>query len=984
MSFKIGIDVGSTTLKTVVLNDDNNIVEKSYQRHFSKVRELTVEHLQSLAPLLEGHPLKAVITGSAGLGIAKSADVEFVQEVFATAGAVKSMLPDTDVVIELGGEDAKILFLQGTLEERMNGSCAGGTGAFIDQMATLMDVTPTELDQLSMGYEKIYPIASRCGVFAKSDIQPLLNQGARHEDIAASIFQSVVEQTITGLAQGRPIKGKVLFLGGPLSFFKGLQDRFVETLGLSAEDAIFHPLAPYFVALGAALQAEALDDSAAIDYNTLLDKLVNSNDSLGGLESQPPLFRDQREYDDFIARHAKVTAESVDIDSYSGNAYLGIDAGSTTTKVALIDEDKRILYRHYVTNGGNPVPVIREQLQKIYALCGDHIRIAGSAVTGYGEELMQAAFGIDFGLVETVAHFTAAKHFHPEVDFIIDIGGQDIKCFTIRDGTVDSVILNEACSSGCGSFIQTFAKGLGYPIEEFARLALFAEHPVDLGSRCTVFMNSSVKQAQKDGATVGDISAGLAMSVIKNALYKVIRARSADELGQHVVVQGGTFLNDAVLRAFEMELDREVVRPQVSELMGAYGAALYAMENAPEETNLITFQQLLDFTHKAVAAVCRRCTNHCALTVNTFADGRRFVSGNKCEKGAGEAEANDLPNLVQVKYEKLMNYPMGAGDRMTIGLPMVLNMYDNLPFWATFFAELNCTTVLSGQSSRNLYMKGQNTIPSDTVCYPAKLVHGHMVELLEKKVDRIFYPCMSYNFDEGISDNCYNCPVVAYYPELIKANMADVEPLLVANHLSLNDREFFYGKIFDILKDVVPNLRREEIPPAAEKAYAAMERYRDDVMAKGVKALDFAKESGLKTIILASRPYHIDPEINHGVDKLLTSLGFVVVTEDAVPYDREKHPRNVLNQWTYHARMYAAADYVGTVENTEMVQLVSFGCGLDAVTTDEVRDILREKGKLYTQLKIDEINNLGAAKIRMRSLLAAMEERTPATVKGGR
>lgn len=980
MIYKVGIDVGSTTLKTVVLNEDNNIIEKSYQRHFSKVREAAVDHLKELAPLLQGHSLKVAITGSAGLGIAKAADIEFVQEVFATAGAVRRLLPDTDVVIELGGEDAKILFLQGTLEERMNGSCAGGTGAFIDQMATLLNVTPGELDELSENYEKIYPIASRCGVFAKSDIQPLLNQGARKEDIAASIFQSVVDQTVTGLAQGREIKGKVLFLGGPLSFFKGLQKRFVETLGLTEEQAYFPPLAPYYVALGAALNAEALPDAKAISYDDLLTRLEAATETGESLNMQEPLFANQEELDRFQARHASVTLEETDISTYQGKAYLGIDAGSTTTKIVLLDDKCHILYRHYVSNGGNPVPVIRDQLLNILSLCGEKIEIVSSAVTGYGEELIQAAFGVDYGLVETVAHFSAARWFYPEVDFIIDIGGQDIKCFTIRDGSVDSVILNEACSSGCGSFIETFAKSLGYPIAEFSQMALLAEHPMDLGSRCTVFMNSSVKQAQKDGATVGDISAGLAMSVVKNALYKVIRARSAEDLGQHVVVQGGTFLNDAVLRAFERELGHEVVRPQVSELMGAFGAALNAMSYEPEQSGLLSFSELLDFTHSATAAVCRKCTNNCALTINTFGDGHRFVSGNKCERGAGVAELKDIPNMVQYKYDSISQYPLKEGKRLRVGLPLVLNMYDNLPFWATFFGELGCQVVLSGKSSRKMYMKGQQTIPSDTVCYPAKLVHGHMIDLIEQGVDTIFYPCMTYNFDEGISDNCYNCPVVAYYPEVIDSNMVGVAPKLISEHLSLNDREFFYQRIFEILKDVVPNLRLEEIKPAALKAYDAMYAHRNMVLEAGKEALRYAEEQDKSVIVLASRPYHVDPEINHGIDKLLNTLDFVVLTEDAVPYEQEHHERNVLNQWTYHARMYSAAEWVTTRPNTEMVQLVSFGCGLDAVTSDEVRDILRDKGKLYTQLKIDEINNLGAAKIRMRSLVAAIEERKGSSV----
>ena len=982
MSYKLGIDVGSTTLKTVVLNDDDKIIEKSYQRHFSKVREMTLAHIGGLSALLRGHELKVAVTGSAGLGISKNARLEFVQEVFATAGAVKRVVPQTDVVIELGGEDAKIIFLKGTLEERMNGTCAGGTGAFIDQMATLLNITADELDELSFGYEKIYPIASRCGVFAKSDIQPLLNQGARKEDIAASIFQAVVDQTITGLAQGREIKGNVLFLGGPLSFLKGLQKRFTQVLGLTQKNAIFPALAPYFVALGAAYYAGNMPDSASLTFDELNAKLSGTDESGSSLECMPPLFENEDEYARFQARHAKMGVLERDIATYQGKAYLGIDAGSTTTKVALIDAEGNLLYKHYIGNAGNPLPVLKEQIERMRKLCGDKISITSSAVTGYGEELVQAAFGVDFGVVETSAHFAAAKHFNPRVDFIIDIGGQDIKCFTIKDGAVDSVILNEACSSGCGSFIETFAKSLGYPISEFAKLALFADAPVDLGSRCTVFMNSSVKQAQKDGATVGDISAGLAVSVIKNALYKVIRAKNADELGGHIVVQGGTFLNDAVLRSFEKELGRDVIRLSISELMGAYGAALYAMEHEPETSGLITAEKIEKFTHTATPAVCKRCTNKCSLTVNTFADSDKpFVSGNKCERGAGRSKTAELPNVMRYKYDYVVNYPLHDGGRATIGIPLALNMYENLPFWAEFFKSLNCTVVLSGQSSRELYMKGQGTIPSDTVCYPAKLVHGHIEDLIQKGVKTIFYPCMSYNFDEGISDNCFHCPVVAYYPELIKANMSDVGRVsFISPHLSLNDEKAFVKKAMGIFKGVIPNLALSEVKMAAKKGYEAYRRFREDIILQGERALETARETGAKVIVMASRPYHADPEINHGIDNLLTSLGFVILTEDCVSHLYGKPRLNVLNQWTYHARMYNAARFVTENDNMDMVQLVSFGCGIDAVTTDEVRDILRESGKLYTLLKIDEINNLGAAKIRMRSLLAAMNEREGARV----
>jgi len=981
MVYKVGIDVGSTTLKTVVLGGNDRIIEKSYKRHMSKVREATLEHLESLADILQGHQLKVAVTGSAGLGVAKEYGLDFVQEVFATAGAVRRDLPQTDVVIELGGEDAKIIFFGGALEDRMNGTCAGGTGSFIDQMATLLGVGIDELDQLSAKAEKIYPIASRCGVFAKSDIQPLLNQGARKEDLAASIFQAVVEQTVAGLAQGRKIEGNVLFLGGPLSFMKGLQRQFTETLKLDEQSAIFPTLAPNFVALGSAYHAQTLPDSAALTYDELIQRLRGVPDKTAVLESQPPLFESKAAYDVFKARHDKMSVQHRDITGYSGRAYLGIDAGSTTTKLVLLAQDGAMLYKHYVSNGGNPLPVVKAQLERIHGLCAGRIEIAGSAVTGYGEELMCEAFGVDHGLVETLAHFTAARHFDPEVDFIIDIGGQDIKCFTIRDGGVDDVILNEACSSGCGSFIQTFATSLGYEIDEFARLALFAENPVDLGTRCTVFMNSSVKQAQKDGATVGDISAGLAVSVIKNALYKVIRARSADELGSHIVVQGGTFLNDAVLRSFEQELGRDVVRLSISELMGAYGAALHAMQSTQEPSTLITPEGLEAFTHSATPATCKRCTNHCALTVNAFCDKRKFISGNKCELGAGAQEASGLPNLVAYKYDKLFALQRireGEG-RPRVGIPLVMNIYDTLPFWAPFFDELGCDVVLSGHSNRELYMQGQHTIPSDTVCYPAKIAHGHIEALAEQKVDFVFYPCMTYNFDEGIADNCYNCPVVAYYPEAIGANVSSLQDTkYLCPHLSLNDDRFFLKRIYPILAEVLPGLKKDKLGDAARAAYAAYTAHQQDVLEAGQRAIDYAVERGKRMIVLACRPYHIDPEIIHGIDKLLTSLGFVVLTDDSIP-QRGKPKLNILNQWTYHARMFGAAQFVAEQPDAQLVQLVSFGCGLDAVTSDEVRDILRSSGKFYTQLKIDEISNLGAAKIRLRSLLAAIKEREAVT-----
>ena len=770
MALRIGIDIGSTTVKVVVLDDQNQLLFRSYERHYSKTRERTCETLRGLKDLLGGQQIQLLITGSAGLGVAKAAGLDFVQEVYATAAAVRTFIPQADAVIELGGEDAKIIFFGNTLEERMNGSCAGGTGAFIDQMATLLNVSVDELDELSLKHEKIYPIASRCGVFAKSDIQPILNQGGRKEDVAASIFQAVVDQTVAGLTQGRELKGTIVFLGGPLHFLQGLRERFVETLHLDSDHAVFPQDGDCFAAIGAAL---CTDEGQTRTFEQALDLLEHAANVAAPVDTMDPLFTSQEEYEAFSARHQAMTVPRVDLAGYTGPAYLGIDAGSTTTKMVLIDPDGDILYDFYSSNQGNPVSIVLPQLREIYARCGDRVEIRGAAVTGYGEDLIKNAFSCDLGLVETVAHLNAARHFTPDVDFIIDIGGQDMKCFKIRNGAVDSILLNEACSSGCGSFIETFAKALGYNIADFSKMGLFAQHPVNLGSRCTVFMNSSVKQAQKDGASVEDISAGLSISVVKNAIYKVIRAANADDLGKHIVVQGGTFLNDAVLRSFELEIGRQVTRPAISGIMGAYGAALAAQEAGLERSALLSAEDLAHFTHEARPATCKLCTNHCSLTINRFDGGRKFISGNRCSRPLGR-EKVEIPDLMKFKYEYLRTLQgkgAGTGARGRIGIPFGLNMYENLPFWYTLFTELNFEVVLSPESTRSLYIKGQQTIPSDTVCYPAKLLHGHVMALLEEGVDAIFYPCMSYNFDEHLADNHYNCPVVAYYPDLLSVNI---------------------------------------------------------------------------------------------------------------------------------------------------------------------------------------------------------------------
>ena len=974
MSLRIGIDIGSTTVKVVVLDEQNKLLFRSYERHYSKTRERACETLKSISGQLSGQRVKLVITGSAGLGVAKAAGLDFVQEVYATAAAVNTYIPDTDAVIELGGEDAKIIFFGGALEERMNGSCAGGTGAFIDQMATLMNVSVNELDSLSLKHEKIYPIASRCGVFAKSDIQPILNQGGRKEDVAASIFQAVVDQTVAGLTQGRELKGKIVFLGGPLHFLMGLRQRFVETLKLDGEHAVFPEDGDCFAAMGAALCAT---DYEPVPFEDALKRLEESRETNTSADTMPPLFDTQEEYDAFLARHNASRPPEADIHTYAGPAWLGMDAGSTTTKLALITADGGLLYTYYHSNLGNPVSIVLEQLKKIYELCGDRIQIKGAAVTGYGEDLIKNAFSCDLGLVETVAHYKAAAHFNPDVDFIIDIGGQDMKCFKIRNGAVDSIMLNEACSSGCGSFIETFAKALGSNIADFSKMGLFAKKPVNLGSRCTVFMNSSVKQAQKDGASVKDISAGLSISIVKNAIYKVIRAASADDLGQHIVVQGGTFLNDAVLRSFERELGREVTRPTIAGIMGACGAALAARDLHLERSALLSSQDLEKFTHTAKPATCGLCTNHCSLTVNTFDGGRRFISGNRCSRPLGE-EPHHLPDLMRYKYQKLRalhGKGDGDGSRGRIGIPFGLNMYENLPFWFTFFTKLNFEVVLSPESSRKLYLKGQRTIPSDTVCYPAKLLHGHVEALVEAGVDAVWYPCMSYNNDEGIGDNHYNCPVVAYYPELIAANVPSLKQTRFLDPYVGLWRHKDFGKRIAQLMHQEFGIPKKESAAAARAAYEAYEAYVHDVRATGKEYIDYARSHGLNIIVVCGRPYHIDPEINHGINDLITSFGFVLVTEDALSYLEGYAPRKVLNQWTFQSRMYNAARYVCTQPDMQVVQLVSFGCGTDAITTDEMRSILEDGDKLYTQLKIDDISNLGAVKIRIRSLMAAIDAR---------
>lgn len=971
--YSLGIDIGSTTVKTVLRQDETVVYEK-YERHMAQVRQKTLAMLEEMRPILEGMQFCVALSGSAGLGLAEACNVPFVQEVFATGEVVKKLEPDTSAVIELGGEDAKIIFFEGGTDERMNGTCAGGTGAFIDQMATLLNMSTDEMDEISLNHKRIYPIASRCGVFAKTDVQPLLNQGANKEDVAASIYQAVVNQTIAGLAQGRKIKGKVLFLGGPLYYCKGLRERFKETLGLSEDEAVFPEYGRYAVALGASLFA--VKAGVFTDIDTLSQKIFSSISTTTVSNRLPPLFTGREDYAAFRARHAKADVGQIDIGSYSGNAYLGIDCGSTTTKMVLLSDKKEILYSFYSSNRGNPVEIVKEQLLHIYDLCGDRIKVAGSAVTGYGEELIKNAFGVDMGLVETIAHYAAAKHFQPDVDFILDIGGQDIKCFRIKNGAIDSIMLNEACSSGCGSFIETFAKSMGHSIEDFANKGLFSPAPVNLGSRCTVFMNSSVKQSQRDGATVEDISAGLSISVVKNAIYKVIRATSPDELGEHIVVQGGTFYNDAVLRAFEMELGKEVIRPSIAGLMGAYGAALRSMKLTA--STIITRDALDHFVHTAKSTVCKGCTNNCHLTVNTFSDGKRFISGNQCEKGLGlSANTESTPNLHEFKRNyltslKTQEVPNSKG---VIGLPLSLGMYELLPLWHGLFSSLGFKVKVSSMSTKRTYEKGQFSIPSDTACYPAKIMHGHIEELVDEGVDAIFYPCLTYNIDEKHSDNHYNCPVVAYYSELLNGNMESLEKTkFLFPYLNINNRREFAKGLFSYLAPFFKGIKISEIKKAIKKGFEAYDSFMEAVRREGERAVAWARENGKRIMVLAGRPYHIDAEIGHGIDKLANSLGFVVVSEDSICHLADPQPVNVLNQWTYHARLYRAARFVCENPDAELVQLVSFGCGVDAITTDEVRSILEDKGKFYTQIKIDEITNLGAVKIRLRSLIGALEQ----------
>ncbi len=983
MVTRAGIDVGSTTVKLVFLNKQNQPIFTKYERHFSDVKAATERILkEGLARIGADQPVTMSITGSGGMGLAEVLGIPFVQEVIACTRTVETIIPETDVAIELGGEDAKITFFDGALEQRMNGSCAGGTGAFIDQMAVLLKTDANGVNELAKNYQTIYPIASRCGVFAKTDVQPLINEGAAKEDIAASIFQAVVNQTIAGLAAGRKIKGKVAFLGGPLFFMSELRKRFVETLAIQPEDVIFPEQPQLFVAMGAALYSE---DAAECTLEELIQRLVNSQATdLQPSDTLPPLFNSAEDLADFRERHAQAQAKEKPLSQHTGVTFLGIDAGSTTTKVTLIDEDGHLLFSFYGNNQGQPLETTMTVLKSLYQQLPEEVFIGKAAVTGYGEQLIKNALKVDIGEVETMAHYKAANHFQPGVDFILDIGGQDMKAMTIKNGVLSSIQLNEACSSGCGSFIETFAQSLKYNVKDFALAALESQAPVDLGSRCTVFMNSKVKQVQKEGASVGDISAGLSYSVIKNAIYKVIKVRRPEELGEKIVCQGGTFYNEAVLRAFEKISGREVVRPSIAGLMGAYGAALIALDayEIGEETTLLSLEELAAFTSEKEFTHCGLCENNCQLTVTVFSDGRQFITGNRCERGARikiKREERKV-NLVDYKYRKLFKYrPLRENKafRGRLGIPRVLNMYENYPLWHTFFTDLGFRVELSPRSNKQIYEQGLETIPSDTVCYPAKMAHGHIQALIDAQVPIIFYPGVVFEQQETVeADNHFNCPIVQSYPDVIRNNVDAIREGQVDYrnpYLNLANEAAVAKVLAENFADLGISL--EEIQTALHHGYQELAAFKKEIQEKGEETLAMLTEKGQRGIVLSGRPYHLDPEINHGIAEVITQEGFHVLTEDSISHLGDVQNLRVVNQWVYHSRLYAAAKVVAKTKNLELVQLNSFGCGLDAVTTDQVEEIMDRSGKIYTVLKIDEGANLGAIRIRLRSLKAAVNER---------
>ena len=991
----VGTDVGSTTVKIVCLDEADNVIYSVYQRHFSNVRETSKKLFEDFFACIEKTygtdvNFKISITGSGGLGVSKWIDVDFVQEVIACIKAIETVIPETDVAIELGGEDAKITYLKNDMEQRMNGSCAGGTGAFVDQIASLLDTDASGLNELAKVYDTIYPIASRCGVFAKTDIQPLINEGVRKENIAVSVFQAVVNQTITGLACGKKITGKVAFLGGPLFFLSELRKRFIETLKLTPENIIFPEDSQLFVAQGACILSK--ENTREFSFEELKNKIsVLENQGLPETMSLPPLFKDENELKEFMERHDKETVNSRDLESYEGNAYLGIDAGSTTIKLVLVSEENEILFSYYSHNKGNPLDNIIATLKMLYSKISDKINIRSSCVTGYGENLIKAALNVDVGIVETMAHYKGAKFFSPDVDFILDIGGQDMKCLKINDGVITSILLNEACSSGCGSFLETFAGSLGMKIQEFAELGMKAKNPSDLGTRCTVFMNSKVKQAQKDGADVGDISAGLSYSVVKNTLFKVIKMKNKEEFGNKIVVQGGTFLNNCVLRAFELISEREAVRPNIAGLMGAFGAALiskeYAEEHALQKSSLLSRQDLNGFSVSTNLTRCGICGNNCLLTIHKFQNGERFISGNRCERPLGKVKTDSAPNMFEYKYNRLFNYKpleLSKAVRGEIGIPRVLNIYDSYPFWFTLLTKLGFRVIISDDSSKKLYEKGIDTISSDSICYPAKMVHGHIINLIEKGVKTIFYPCVIFEEKEDKkAQNQFNCPIVISYPEVIKNNLDILKEKninMIIPFFSMASKEVLYKTVYEEFEKF--GVDRKEVEEAVDAAWEERYNFRRDMQNKAKEVMEWLEETGKTGIVLCGRPYHNDKEIHHGIPNIINSFGIAVLTGDAVAsLTSLEDGLRVIDQWTYHSRLYRAATFVGKHPNLELVELNSFSCGLDAVTTDQVQEILSNYGKVHTLLKIDEVSNMGAVRIRIRSLLAALQDKKKAVKK---
>ena len=995
-NLRLGIDVGSTTVKLAVIDANDNLVYANYERHHTDIRATARQLFERAQRVLGGARMRVSITGSGGMLLAKWLDLEFVQEVIASKRAVETLIPQTDVAIELGGEDAKIIYFDNGIEQRMNGTCAGGTGAFIDQMASLLETDAPGLHELAKGATHIYPIASRCGVFAKSDVQPLLNEGAAPADVACSVLQAVANQTVSGLACGHPIRGYVAFLGGPLQYLSELRKRFYETLDLDEEHRIVPKNAHLFVATGAALAGET---EKTVTFAQVIDALANLKDTQGSEVARlDPLFATDEDYYAFKRRHDKEVVPRGNLGDYRGRVFIGLDAGSTTMKAAVVGEHGELLYTWYGNNNGDVLGTARKIMDDIYRSLPEGVTIGHVTTTGYGEGILIEALRADSGEIETVAHLRGAQAFVPDVEFILDIGGQDMKCLQVGEGIIEHISLNEACSSGCGSFIASFADSMGMSVQDFAATALHGKQPVDLGSRCTVFMNSRVKQAQKEGATIGDVAAGLSYSVIKNALFKVIKLRDYEQIGKYVVVQGGTFMSDATLRAFELLTGREVIRPDIAGTMGAYGAALLARERAGEDgvSTLLSKDEIDHLQVKHSKVHCGRCSNNCLLTINDFGGGRRFITGNRCEKGAGSKRNKvEAPNLFKYKNELLFNRPCLSPDeapRGTVGIPRALNMYENYPFWHAFFTKLGFAVVLSDQTTKKTYEAGIESMPSESVCYPAKLSHGHIMNLLAKDPDFIWMPCVRWERQEDdTATNHYNCPIVMSYPQALELNVdelaaPDVEYL--CPFLPYDNKHELKRRLYEVVSQqreadakvgkgrfCGKHITRAEIDAAVNEAWEADLQFKEDIRRAGDNALAWIEEHDGHGIVLAGRPYHNDPEINHAIPELVNGFGFAVLTEDSVAHKMQpERPIRVVDQWMYHSRLYRAARFVASRNDLDLIQLNSFGCGLDALTTDEVQEILEASGKIYTVLKIDEVSNLGAARIRVRSLMAALKE----------